>query len=246
MSILDNRGQTFLMFGERGETPGSMKYPAGVAVDKEEKYIYVSSEHKLQKFSSQGELKKCVGNEKGGKKGEFYEFDDPRGLAIYEDNLYVSDRNNHRIQVFDLDLNFVRSIGSCGNGINEFNEPFDVKFDTSGNMYVAEFSNKRVQVIDSKTGQFVRFIGEEDANKVGLPTGLHIAKEYIFVSDLTHDCIVVYKTTGEFVTTIAYRGSRVGELCSPYCITSNEEKLFVCDSSNNRVQIFDFEKYILW
>ena len=149
VSILDNRGQTFLMFGERGETPESMTYPAGVAVDKEEKYIYVSSEHKLQKFSSQGELKKCVGNEKGGKKGEFYEFDDPRGLAIYEDNLYVSDRNNHRIQVFDLDLNFVRSIGSCGNGINEFNEPFDVKFDTSGNMYVAEFSNKRVQVIDS-------------------------------------------------------------------------------------------------
>ena len=65
------------MFGERGEMAESMKYPAGVAIDKEEKYIYVSSEHKLQKFSSQGEFKKCVGND--GKKGEF---DDPRGLAI--------------------------------------------------------------------------------------------------------------------------------------------------------------------
>ena len=46
---------------------------------------------------------------------------------------------NHRIQVFDLDLNFVRSIGSRGKGRGEFNAPDDVKFDTAGNMYVADF-----------------------------------------------------------------------------------------------------------
>ena len=49
---------------------------------------------------------------------------------------YVGDRNNHRIQVFDLDLNFVRSIGSRGKGRGELNAPYDVKFDTAGNMYV--------------------------------------------------------------------------------------------------------------
>ena len=54
---------------------------------------YVSSEHKLQKFTSTGELIKCVGR-KGGKEGEF---DDPRGLALRDNLVYVCDHNNHRI-----------------------------------------------------------------------------------------------------------------------------------------------------
>ena len=91
----------------------------------------MSSEHKLQKFTSSGELIKCVGG-RGGKEGEF---DVPRGVTLYDNRVYVCDGNYHGIQVFDLDLNFVRSIGSRGKGRGEFNEPCDVKFDTAGNMY---------------------------------------------------------------------------------------------------------------
>ena len=67
--------------------------------------------------------------------------------------MYVCDRNNHRIQVFDLDLNFIRSIGSYGKGRGEFDAPYDVQFDANGYMYVVEFSNKRVQVLD-RSGHF--------------------------------------------------------------------------------------------
>ena len=111
--------------------------PAGIATDDADN-IYVSSWHKLQKFTSRGELIKCTG-EKGKKEGEF---DDPRVLTLYDNKMYVCDYNNHRIQIFDLDLNFVRSIGSRGKGRVEFNAPFDVKFDTAGNMYVVEWGNK--------------------------------------------------------------------------------------------------------
>ena len=131
-----------------------MIYPRGIATD-DSGTIYVSSEHKLQKFTSTGELIKCVGQE-GGKEGEFY---DPRGLTLRDNLVYVCDRNNHRIQVFDLDLNFVRSIGSHGSGRGEFDRPYDVKFDTAGNMYVAEWGNERVQVMDS-SGQFIREFGQ--------------------------------------------------------------------------------------
>ena len=133
LSILDTRGQKIRTFGSRGDSPHQMIEPAGVATD-DSGNIYVSSEHKLQKFTSTGELIKCVGR-KGGKEGEF---DDPLGLTLRDNLVYVCDRKNHRIQVFDLDLNFVRSIGSRGSGRGEFDRPFDVKFDTAGNMYVAE------------------------------------------------------------------------------------------------------------
>ena len=204
--------------------------PAGIATDDADN-IYVSSWHKLQKFTSRGELIKCTG-EKGKKEGEF---DDLRGLTLYDNEVYVCDRNDHRIQIFDLDLNFVRSIGLRGEGRGEFNAPFDVKFDTAGNMYVAERGNGRVQVMD-RSGQFIRQFGE---GKLKRPLGLHIADKYVYVSDLVGHCIVVYETSGQFVTSFGRPGQNEGEFCGPFCITSCVDGyIHVCDCLNNRVQIF--------
>ena len=217
-------------FRSRGGRPHEMIGPAGIATDDADN-IYVSSCHKLQKFTSRGKLIKCTG-EKGEKDGEF---DGPRGLTLYNNEVYVCDRNNHCIQIFDLDLNFVRSIGSRGKGRGEFNQPFDVKFDTAGNMYVAESGNERVQVMD-RNGQFIREFGE---GKLKGPLGLHIADKYVYVSDLSGDCIVVYETSGQFVTSFGRHGQNEGEFHYPYCITSCVDGyIHVCDEWNNGVQIF--------
>ena len=56
-------------------------------------------------------------------------------MTVYNDDMYVFDNHNHRIQVFDLDLNFVRSIGSRGKGGGELDLPHDVKFDTKGHVH---------------------------------------------------------------------------------------------------------------
>ena len=95
--------------------------PAGIAIDKEDN-IHVSSLHKLQKFNSSGKLVKCVGQNGSGKK----EFDDPRGVTIYNKKMYVCDHKNERIQVFNLDSEFVSSIKSGGKARCKFKEPLDV------------------------------------------------------------------------------------------------------------------------
>ena len=230
LSISDIRGQKIRTFGSHGDSPDQMKEPAGIATDDTDN-IYVSSFHKLQKFTSSGELIKCIGK-KGRKKGEF---DDPRGVTLYDNQVYVCDRDNHRIQVFDLDLNFVRSIGSHGKGSNI---PRDVKFDTAGNMYVAEYGNGRVQVLDT-SGQFIRAFGQEGEGKLIRPSGLHIVDKYVYVSDYSGDCIVVYETSGQFVTSFGRPGQNEGEFRWPFCITScTDGFIYVCDHGNNRVQIF--------
>ena len=86
---------------------------------------------------------------------------DPLGITLYKSDLYVCDSNNHHVQIFDLSLNFVRSIGSQGNGRGKFNEPHDVVFDTAGNMYVAEWGNRRVQVIHVSGISIKEFSGEK-------------------------------------------------------------------------------------
>ena len=230
VSVFDIRGQRIRTFGSRGDSPEQMNYPRGIATDDADN-IYVSSKHQLLKFTGRGELITCVG-QRGSKEGEF---NAPRGVTLYDNQVHVCDRDNHRIQVFDLDLNFIRSIGSRGKGRGEFDSPLDVKLDTAGNMYVAEWGNERVQVIDS-SGHFIRFFGK---GKLGNPTALHIVDKYVYVSDYSGDCIVVFDTSGNFVTSFGRPGPKEGELYYPYCITSCADGyIYVCEYFNHRVQIF--------
>ena len=234
VAVFDDRGQSVRkFFGSRGEKAEQMKYPQGIAVDDMDN-IYVSSKHKLQKFTSSGELIKCIGRE-GSKEGEF---NDPRGVTIHSNQVYVCDADNHRIQVFDLELNFIRSIGSHGSGRGEFNRPLDVTFDIAGNMYVVEFDNSRVQVMDSSE-QFVGMFDQEGEGELSHPTALHIADKYVYVSDWSSHRIAVYKTSGQYVTSFGRHGEGEGELNSPFCITSCINGfIYVCDSNNKRVQVF--------
>ena len=223
LSIFDIRGQKIRTFGSRGDSPDQMTYPKGITIDDSDN-IYVSSNHKLQKFTNTGELIQCIGKE-GRKEGEF---DVPSGVTLYDNQVYVCDRDNHRIQVFDLDLNFVRSIGKRR---GEFNTPLDVKFDTAGNMYVAELDNGRVQVLDT-SGQFIRAFGQEGEGKLRQPLGLDIVDKYVYVSDWRGSCIVVYETSGQFVTSF-------GTHFSPNGVTScTGGFIYVCDSRNGKIHIF--------
>ena len=61
----------------------------------------------------------------------------------------------------------------------------------------------------------------------------------MYTSDVSGDCIVVYETSGQFVTSFGRPGQNEGELHYPYCITSCVDGyIYVCDLLNERVQIF--------
>ena len=168
VSIFDTAEKKDRVLGSLGD----MIHPQGIAIDGSDN-IYVSSNNKLQKFTSSGELIACARG---------INFRDPYGVTLYKDDVYVyiCDSNNHCIKVFDLDLNFIRSIGSYGKERGQFNTPYDVKFDTDGWMYVAEWGNERVQVMDNY-GHFIRVFGVEEDGKLLRPSTLNIV--YVYVSD---------------------------------------------------------------
>ena len=235
LSIVDKKKQTLIQtigaLGSHTDNPEQklMMFPKGIAIDERDN-IYVTSEHKLQVFTSTGELIKSVG-QKGSDDGEFA---DPCGVTLYKKKVYVCDCDNHRIQVFDRDLCFLKSFGSRGKGEREFDAPMDVKFDTTGNMYVAELGNARVQVMNS-AHEFREFLTKNMAR----PSGLYIIDRFIYVSDLGREeqlkpgehghCIVVYNTACNFVTSFG------NKLQSPYCISFADGFIYVCDLCNNKV-----------
>jgi hypothetical protein len=66
----------------------------------------------------------------------------------YEDTVYVVDQKEHRIVVFDRELNYLDTIGRYGQGPGEFSYPAGIAFDREGNIYICDLGNLRVQVLD--------------------------------------------------------------------------------------------------
>jgi sugar lactone lactonase YvrE len=78
--------------------------PTGIALDRD-KNIYVSDGYGncvFHKFAPDGSLLKTLGGVGDGPS----EFCLPHGVTVLDDTVYVCDRQNHRIQLFDLDGSF--------------------------------------------------------------------------------------------------------------------------------------------
>ena len=78
---------------------GKLQFPHDVLVHRSG-LVYVADNHRIVVFSQEGELVRTFGSQGGGKGMFKFTF----GVAASPDNhhLYVSDRSNHRIQVFTL------------------------------------------------------------------------------------------------------------------------------------------------
>lgn len=75
----------------------------------------------------------------------------PYGATIIPDGseIWICDGSNHRIARFQLDGTWVGSFGSYGTGDGQFNTPRDIAVDASGNAYVADSFNHRIQKFNS-------------------------------------------------------------------------------------------------
>ena len=127
-----------------------------------------------------------------------------------------------------------RERGVPGSGRGQFNEPYDLDFDSEGKAYISDYQNHWIQVIDT-SGQLVRQFGQEEGEgKLKWPTAVHVMGQFVYVSDQGHGRIAVYQTSGQFVTSFG-RHTNI-ELGNPYSITSD---------CNGLIYVPDFDKSIL-
>ena len=227
VSVRDLNGTEIRKYGSRGVERGRMTNPAGIALD-DEGFMYVTSDHKLQKFSSDGSvIIEVGGSEPGNNQGNA--FNKPYTVAIRNDKVYVCDAENDRIQVFDLKLNFLECIAT------NIKKPQDIAFDNEGKMYVTSKSDNRVYVFDESGNKVHRF-GQQNSDGNGLsePTGIHIYGNLALVSDEGVNSIMVYNITGQFITSLVV----VGGFSHPRGITSDDKgQIYICDYRQNRIVV---------
>ncbi|NQW19584.1 MAG: SMP-30/gluconolactonase/LRE family protein [Chloroflexi bacterium] len=94
------------VFGEKGDGDGQFNMPWGVAIDPNDGAIVVGDwrNNRVQKFSANGEYLMQFGSTGSGRG----EMNRPAGVTVDEhSDIYVADRGNHRVQLFNSDGEFV-------------------------------------------------------------------------------------------------------------------------------------------
>ena len=93
------------------------------------------------------------------------EFDGPCSIAVSERtaNIAIADYNNKRVQLFDSECKYLRTIGDKGTGTKKIGQPTSVAFTASGDVIVThgEASQSRKMSVFTERGQFIKHISSD-------------------------------------------------------------------------------------
>jgi DNA-binding beta-propeller fold protein YncE len=149
---------------QKGTDATHLNLPSGIAILHSGNIVVTDGygNNRLLLFSKDGKLIKQAAkgpgapSDKGTGNGEW---NLPHKLAFDADeNLYVIDRENKRIQVFDKDLNYVRQFA------NEGWNPWDIGISrkgTDGIAFIADHAGERIHKIALKDGKILATWGKQ-------------------------------------------------------------------------------------
>jgi DNA-binding beta-propeller fold protein YncE len=148
----------------KGTDATHLNLPSGIAILRSGNIVVTDGygNNRVVLFSKDGKFIKQVGkgsggpDDKGTGNGEWVL---PHKLAVdAEENLYIIDRENKRIQVFDKNLNYIRQFANDGW------YPWDIGISrkgTDGLAFIADHAGERVHKISTKDGKILATWGKQ-------------------------------------------------------------------------------------
>ncbi|MCI0476152.1 MAG: hypothetical protein L0Y55_07890, partial [Anaerolineales bacterium] len=183
------------------------------------------------------------------------QFEFPKNIALdARGNLFIADSDNHRIQKFSANGEFLlawgaRSPDNVAPPPNTFNQPWGIAVDQAGNVYVADTWNHRVQKFDAN-GKFVttwgvngdtRGVAQVNPQMFYGPRSIAIdAQGNVLVTDTGNKRVLKFSPNGEPVAQYGGVGSDGGKFLEQVGIAIDKQgNIFVADTWNLRIQKFD-------
>ncbi|MDG6221231.1 MAG: 6-bladed beta-propeller, partial [Candidatus Thermoplasmatota archaeon] len=217
-------------------------YPEGVAVDASGNiYVADSNNHRIQAYSSTGNHLFTIGSstQRASGSDNFHLFN-PSSVKIHGNRIYVVDKGNARIQVFSMSGIYERTIGA---------DCYDMAIGPGGNLYVADTPNHCIKVLTS-AGQTIQTLGTfmvsgSSNTHLNFPTSVAVdSAGRVYVSDHMNHRIVIYddissSIADRIIGDTGIKGSDVNHFDGPKGVAVWSNEIYVADTGNQRVQIFN-------
>lgn len=173
----------------RDERLGALNDPSGIWVTKDDvKYVADMKRKQIVVFGPDNKFLKAYGNKEI--------FDKPTDVAVYKNSIYVTDMNKNKVFVLDKETGKQKmTIGDIGTEEGHFYRPTHLIVDHTGNIYVNDAFNFRVQKFDPE-GKFIKSFGSlgDTFGSFARPKGLDIAKEgHLYVVDAAFENVQIFE-----------------------------------------------------
>ena len=199
-----------IRYREKGDTP--LFFPGKVLADEKSNRLFIadSTHHRIVITDLMGKKIAIAGTGTPGRKdGPFAEaqFDDPQGMALDGDKLYVADRKNHCIRALDLKVETVSTIAGIGVQAQEtrqldepqpatrtgLNSPWAL-WREDRRLYIAMAGHHQIWLMDLSTNRIGPFSGDGREN---IKDGPHFAARFAQPSGLASDGKFLYVADSE-------------------------------------------------
>ena len=113
---------------------------------------------------------------------------------------------------------------------------------SAGRLLVNDNMNFRIQTFDSD-GSFLSSFGThgDGSGSFSQPKGVAADSDgNIYVAGATIDRVQIFSDRGDFLLAIGNRGGGAGQFLMPTGITIFDNKVYVADSLNRRIQVFEY------
>ena len=158
--------------------------------------------------------------------------------------LLIADVKAHQIIALSLDGQLLQRIGSRGTALGQFNFPTNVTLDNTGQLFVSDSLNFRVQVFSPELKP-LRQIGKKGdmpgyfAQPKGVATD---AQGHLYVLDSQFENVQVFSPEGQILMDFGEEGIGPGQFWLPTAIfIDTNDRIWVADSYNKRIQVFDYK-----
>lgn len=216
VSKLDPNGRAISEF--RGDAVGGFQEPRGMTSDGF--YIWVADFKRgdVVRIDPQRHLTTVLSRDLGRRVT-------PWGIEVASTGeVYVSDRENHRVLIFD-ELGSLRgSFGRFGDNPGEFRKPSGIGVDARRRVYVCDPERKVIEIFDALGGHLFSLMNKEPPLDVDID-----AYGNLFIASPNQIGVV-----GEKGTILEEEGPR-----SPGGILVKGERLYLTDRDSDKVLVFD-------
>ena len=227
VQVFTCNGDYIFMFSEM------MNIPVGICIFQNKVFVTQYTGHCINMYELEGKLIKSVGSEGNGE----VQFKYPLGLDVSDrnNNIYVCDCNNHRIQILTEELKYHSMLG-----ISLLQYPSNVKV-TRDRILVLDGSDPCLFVFNSDHILIGRLINRGDDKQTNYPPCFDVDREYnIIMSDYSNHCVYVFNPEGEQIHKFGKEGQGIGEFHQPWGITLDNigRIIVVCQKDTNCLQFF--------
>ena len=233
----NSKGKLLLFYGGFGWDSGQFQQPLGLSARNGlDVYVADYANRRIERYDKDLNWINSFYSDPAAEERLEFGFVNSVSTSLHGD-LFLVDDENKRVVKLNAEFELEVSFGDFDWGEGALGDPARVFVSRDDYVFVSDSKEGRIVVFDYY-GNYLYRIGE---NILKMPAGVVTSQDglMLFVSDVAKHQIFVFDKEGRLISQIGSQGEKFGAFQNPRDLALYNNVLYVADTDNHRIQVFE-------